>query len=75
MIARAFSFEVGLQFVVVRAALLRADPAHPGGIAVVAASEGESYALHFQVRHRQSRRYCCIQWPGEPRRIWRDEGN
>jgi acyl transferase domain-containing protein len=28
-----------LQFVVVRAALLRADPAHPGGIAVVAASE------------------------------------
>ena len=39
MIARAFSFEVGLQFVVVRATLLRADPAHPGGMAAVAASE------------------------------------
>jgi KR domain len=35
----AFSFEVSLQFVVVRATLLRADPAHPGGIAAVAASE------------------------------------
>ena len=39
MIARAFSFEVGLQFVAVRANLLRADPAHPGGMAAVAASE------------------------------------
>jgi acyl transferase domain-containing protein len=39
VIARAFSFEVGLQFVVVRATLLRADPAHPGGMAAVAASE------------------------------------
>ena len=39
MIARALSFEVGLQFVVIRATLLRADPAHPGGMAAVAASE------------------------------------
>ncbi|KAF8811343.1 ketoacyl-synt-domain-containing protein [Phlegmacium glaucopus] len=39
VIARAFSFEVGLQFVVVRATLLRADPAHPGGMAAVAAPE------------------------------------
>lgn len=39
MTARAFSFEVGLQFVVVRATLLRANPAHPGGMAAVAASE------------------------------------
>jgi hypothetical protein len=37
--ARAFSFEVGLHFVVVRATLLRADPGHPGGMAAVAASE------------------------------------
>ena len=39
MISRAFSFEVGLQFVVVRATLLRANPAQPGGMAAVAASE------------------------------------
>ena len=39
MIARAFSFEVGLRFVVVRATLLRANPAQPGGMAAVAASE------------------------------------
>ncbi|KDR66936.1 hypothetical protein GALMADRAFT_232327 [Galerina marginata CBS 339.88] len=39
VIARAFSFEVGLQFVVVRAKLLRADPANPGGMVAVAASE------------------------------------
>jgi hypothetical protein len=39
VIARAFSFEVGLQFVVVRATLLRADPAHPGDMVGVAASE------------------------------------
>jgi acyl transferase domain-containing protein len=39
VIARAFSFQVGLQFVVVRATLLRANPAHPGGMAAVAASE------------------------------------
>ncbi|KAF8151526.1 hypothetical protein B0H34DRAFT_132545 [Crassisporium funariophilum] len=39
VIARAFSFEVGLQFVVVRAQLLRADPKRPGGMAAVAASE------------------------------------
>jgi acyl transferase domain-containing protein len=39
VISRAFSFEVGLQFVVVRATLLRANPAQPGGMAAVAASE------------------------------------
>jgi hypothetical protein len=39
VIARAFSFEVGLQFVFVRATLLRADPAHPGGMVADAASE------------------------------------
>jgi acyl transferase domain-containing protein len=58
VIARAFSFEVGLQIVVVRATLLRADPAHPGGMAAVAASEEK-------VACRQSCRYRChgIQWP------------
>ena len=39
MIASALSFEVGFQFVVVTATLLCADPAHPGGMAAVAASE------------------------------------
>ena len=41
MIDWAFSFEVGLQFVVVRATLLRANPAHPGGMAAIAAFEGK----------------------------------
>ena len=39
MIAWAFTFEIGLQFVVIRATLLCADPAHPRGMAAVAASE------------------------------------
>jgi acyl transferase domain-containing protein len=39
VIARAFSFEVGLQFVVVRATLLCTNPAQPGGMAAIAASE------------------------------------
>ena len=39
VIARAFSFETGLQFVVERAKLLRADPAHPAGMAAIAAPE------------------------------------
>ncbi|KAF8953963.1 acyl transferase domain-containing protein [Flammula alnicola] len=36
---RAFTFEVGLQFVVERAKLLRADPAHPAGMVAIQASE------------------------------------
>ncbi|KAJ3515067.1 hypothetical protein NLJ89_g1986 [Agrocybe chaxingu] len=39
VIAGAFSFDHGLQFVVIRAKLLRADPAHPGGMVAVAAPE------------------------------------
>ena len=39
MIARAFTFEIGLQFAVVRAEPLRANPANPAGMAAVAASE------------------------------------
>ncbi|CAA7264464.1 unnamed protein product [Cyclocybe aegerita] len=39
VIAGASSFDHGLQFVVIRAKLLRADPAHPGGMAAVAAPE------------------------------------
>lgn len=43
MIARAFSFEVGLQFVIARATLLCA--AYPGGMAAVTASEEK--AAHY----------------------------
>ena len=39
VVARAFTFEVGLQFAVVRARLLRANPSNPAGMAAVAASE------------------------------------
>ncbi|PPQ84949.1 hypothetical protein CVT25_004462 [Psilocybe cyanescens] len=39
VVARAFSFEVGLQFVVVRSKLLRADPSKPAGMAAIAAAE------------------------------------
>jgi len=39
VVARAFTFEVGLQFAVVRAKLLRANPSNPAGMAAVAASE------------------------------------
>ena len=59
MIAHAFSFEVGLQFVVVTATLLRADPAHPGGMAAVAASEEKVARLFFRSWMSLSR----IQWP------------
>jgi hypothetical protein len=48
VITQALSFKVGLQFVVVRADLLRADPAHPS-VAAVAASE-KKLALYVQVR-------------------------
>ncbi|KAF8952141.1 acyl transferase domain-containing protein [Flammula alnicola] len=39
VIARAFTFKVGLQFVVERAKLLQADPAHPAGMVAIQASE------------------------------------
>lgn len=39
MVASAFTFEVGLQFAVVRAKLLRANPANSAGMAAIAASE------------------------------------
>lgn len=39
VIAHAFDFELGLQFVVIRAQLLRADPARPGGMIAIAAPE------------------------------------
>lgn len=39
VISKAFSFETGLQFVVTRARVLRSDPAHPGGMAAIAATE------------------------------------
>ena len=39
VISKAFSFETGLQFVVMRARVLRSDPIHPGGMAAIAASE------------------------------------
>ncbi|KAF9530718.1 hypothetical protein CPB83DRAFT_905059 [Crepidotus variabilis] len=37
--AGAFSFEIGLQFVVTRARSLRSNPAHPGGMVAIATTE------------------------------------
>ncbi|PPQ99823.1 hypothetical protein CVT24_009617 [Panaeolus cyanescens] len=39
VIAHAFDFDLGLQFVVIRAQLLRADPTRPGGMIAIAAPE------------------------------------
>lgn len=54
VIARAFTFEVGLQFVVVRAKLLRADPSRPAGMAAIAASAERvnRYILNLGLKDR-----------------------
>lgn len=39
MIGGALSYEIGLDLVVTRARLLQSDPTHPGGMAIVGASQ------------------------------------
>ena len=39
MIGGALPYEIGLDLVVTRARLLQSDPAHPGGMAIVGASQ------------------------------------
>jgi acyl transferase domain-containing protein len=40
VIAGGLTYELGLELVTKRSEILRSDPAHPGGMAIVAASKG-----------------------------------
>lgn len=56
VISEAFSFETGLQFVVTRARVLRSDPAFPGGMAAIAATEDvvARYITETRLQHQIS---------------------